>query len=836
MKPNTFKNAYKQEIEKIQPHEDQLASLIHAVEAEELALTGSATTAQSAQQSQAQSTADSAQAQDAQTAGAANVGQGWTASSPVSTPTKSRKRFWKDWSTEGKFTATFSGLVGAAAMLFLGILAWSTVTTVLPSPGEPSTHPALQTGLPTEGMVALIPAGNDYENVYAILDRVRARDEERLRIAQEQRESSGGLFDGIFGSDSDDVWADDMPLTDDGWTEEAADVEAPTSAPDDMSLSAESDSSARRLLSEEPDFSDTNVQVQGVQEADIIKTDGHYIYALSAMGLSILEANGGNPQVLSTLDFHNNSTDFHPGPSDIQMSPRNTSARGTRGIASGASYSKMYLEGDRLIALWSITNDLWTSVHFPEFAGVDIFDISDPSQPRHLNDFQTRGSLVNSRMIGSTLYLVSTVWIEEASRNRNDPTTFIPFVSSGNESAPMLTPESNIRISPYVDELRTKYTHIVAIDTTRNGQLASQAALLGGSDDLYMSTDNLFLLSEGQIHIPAAGTQGSGTGNPSPRGSGSSSSSDDIRLGNVDVAGNATTVTRVELNDGQIDIGNSRRLPGIVNNQFSLDESDGVLRIITAFTRWEHFGRSGSGQGTTGSSEEIGLSLAPAEEWGWSPDFTDTTVWTLDERLEVIGSIDGFGIDEDVYSARFMGDIVYFVTFREIDPVYAVDLSDPANPRFLSELKIPGFSEYLHPWHDGLLFGFGRDACEITGIRGGLKLSMFDISNPKDVTREHYLILDDFRNSDASSNHRAILVNPERNLIAFPADDFYLIYSYNERRGFELVEELPLISEGDTPARGLFIDDMFYVFELGGSPNVEVFMLPSFRTWDFIWL
>ncbi|MCL2746866.1 MAG: beta-propeller domain-containing protein, partial [Coriobacteriia bacterium] len=633
MKPENFKDAYRQEIEQINLDDDQLNGLLSAIEAEELLL----------QTERVQATA---QAQTAYTAETAT--QGWTCPSSA-TPATKAKRFWRDWSTEARFAAVFSGLAGAAAMMFVGVIAWSVLITALPSTLPEPTDPfARSAALPTEGMVALVPADHDYTNVYTVIDQIREREirEHQEQLAREEqrrldasRRTPGNAFGNMSAEDS----ADSEVF-----------FESPTT---DSTMSLRSEGGA------EPDFSDTNIQVQGVQEGDILKTDGHYIYALSTVGLSILEANDGNPRVLSSLDFSDDSSmDFRPGSREQQgsVSPR-AGTTTSRATWTENIYSKMYLEGDRLIALWTVTNDPWTSVHFTETAGVDIFDVSNPANPRYLTSFSLEGSLVSSRMIGDVLYLVCTVPIDESRRERGRPESFVPSVRHEDEL--LLAPASSIRIAPETRELRAEYTHIVAIDTSNRGQLVSQAALLGGSDDLYMSTNNLFLLSEGQVRI--SGRTGSTGSSISPRESRTST-------GSTDVVGNATTVTRVELNNGHIDIGDSRRLPGIVNNQFSLDEKDDVLRIITTFTRWDDVSWS-SGRG---SDDLVFEEWEPARN-----DFTDTTVWTLDTRLNVIGSIDGFGIDEDLYSARFMGDIVYFVTFREIDPVYAVDLSDPANPR-----------------------------------------------------------------------------------------------------------------------------------------------------------
>jgi uncharacterized secreted protein with C-terminal beta-propeller domain len=150
----------------------------------------------------------------------------------------------------------------------------------------------------------------------------------------------------------------------------------------------------------------------------------------------------------------------------------------------------------------------------------------------------------------------------------------------------------------------------------------------------------------------------------------------------------------------------------------------------------------------------------------WDEDGSKTfnALYVLDADLQVAGSITDLAQDEVIYSARFDGDIGYFVTFRQVDPLFAVDLSNPKAPVVLSALKIPGFSEYLHLWSDGRLFGLGRDADVETGRAGRMKLSMFDTSDPADVTERKTLLLDsDY--SAALYNHKAILISRDKNLI-----------------------------------------------------------------------
>ena len=141
----------------------------------------------------------------------------------------------------------------------------------------------------------------------------------------------------------------------------------------------------------------------------------------------------------------------------------------------------------------------------------------------------------------------------------------------------------------------------------------------------------------------------------------------------------------------------------------------------------------------------------------------DTDGDTLDE----VGHLDGLGVGEEVQSVRFMGDTGYVVTFRQTDPLYALDLSDPRAPRSLGELKIPGFSEYLHPIGDGLLLGIGRDADPATGMDLGFKASLFDVSDPAAMVEVDQFIVPDAW-SDVSGDHKAFTWDAERSQAIFP--------------------------------------------------------------------
>ena len=240
-------------------------------------------------------------------------------------------------------------------------------------------------------------------------------------------------------------------------------------------------------------------------------------------------------------------------------------------------------------------------------------------------------------------------------------------------------------------------------------------------------------------------------------------------------------------------------VPGYINDSFSIDEYGGNLRVVTT-------------------------------------DERDNGLYILGPDLEELGSIENLAKDEQVYSARLMGDTGYFVTFRNTDPLFSVDLSDPEDPQILGELKIPGFSEYLHPYGDGLLLGIGMDADEETGATGGMKLSMFDVSDPADVQEKDTFVMENVYSGDVLYDYRAALVDPERNLIGFSAYDGarerYYVFSYDRESGFACRMEARVSGTGYSAARGLYIGDVLYVVK---GNIIEMYRMEDYKkTGDLI--
>ena len=166
------------------------------------------------------------------------------------------------------------------------------------------------------------------------------------------------------------------------------------------------------------------------------------------------------------------------------------------------------------------------------------------------------------------------------------------------------------------------------------------------------------------------------------------------------------------------------------------------------------------------------------------------------------------------------------MTFRQTDPLFAVDVSDPESPKLLSELKVTGFSEYLHVYRQDLLFGLGMEADEDTGEQQGLKLSMFDLTDPAELSEQARLVLSDYDYSPALYDHRSLLIDTEQNLIGFEVQGWdegtyqqaYLLYSYEDG---QFTQRLDLRLGTDygsyDSCRGTFIGERFYLLIQDGT-------------------
>lgn len=511
-------------------------------------------------------------------------------------------------------------------------------------------------------------------------------------------------------------------------------------------------------MSDGDDFSTTTEQVEGVSEADIVKTDGKYIYYLLGNELSIFKADGDNSAFVSKTVLQKEKYD---------------------------SFGDMFLKNDRLILLQP--NDYTKECNF---VAVIIYDISDPANPKEIAVSKQEGWYNSSRMIGDYIYLISNCNINIDEIDKDNPATFVPQteISGVCEVVPADS------IYRYEEEEYTNEYTVIGAFNYKDGVLSDTASLLGGTDNIYCSQGNIILANS------------------------THNRNDEEK---ETYSQNNTSVSRLEIRDGKIEYKTTGEIEGTLENQFFIDEHNGYFRFVTT--------------ATIATEKRQKFENTNSEIISYSSE-TSARLTVLDSELKKTGEIKDLAKGERVYSVRFMGDIAYFVTFRQTDPLFSADLSDPKNPKILGELKIPGFSEYMYPYGDGKLLGFGMDANEQTGRTTDLKLSMFDITDPANVTEQDKTIIDGYNYSTALDNHKAMLVSSSKNLIGFAAQDNYgnikyMIYehkdgAFNRKAVLELPYESPEeVYKYYDAIRGLFINDSFYLVSDAG---LQVFNIDTF--------
>ncbi len=546
------------------------------------------------------------------------------------------------------------------------------------------------------------------------------------------------------------------------------------------------------------DYSATNTQKENVDEADIIKTDGKYIYRLTGYEVVIVDAEAMTVVSRTKPLGDGSASTAEPAEEPVAAGGVVTATTSAAqndvnqpvmiepavapdvAIAPDYYFSKtngylndIYVSGDRLAVLYT-RYDAFNDARTVEYTGdrsgcgVMVYDISDRTAPVLLGDYVQSGNLSDSRLIGSHIYLVSSYYIYGESVS-DQPETFVPCVETNGERKAIAP--GDVSILPEIRE--SSYTVMTSVNILDGTKHDSTKAAFGAAATVYADTEGI-ILAFGGSKSETVETQEEGKNVTISSGS------------------NYTTLVNYLIQDGVIAQTTSGDVPGSLLNQFSIDRHNGITRVVTTLENWEQK-----------------IYTDGVDSYAYDGGITNG-LYTLDGDMNILGKLDGLAEDERVYSVRFSGDIGYFVTFRQVDPLFAVDLSDPANPVMLSALKIPGFSQYMHPYADGLMFGLGMDADPETGATKGLKLSMFDISNPADVTECAKHIFENIWWSEGLHNHHAVLVSAERDIIAFPVDNGYMICGYSADKGFHVRHKLAFDCWGGG-TRGLFIGDSFFI-------------------------
>ena len=489
------------------------------------------------------------------------------------------------------------------------------------------------------------------------------------------------------------------------------------------SSSSSSDSATASARDVDTSFSDTNVRTEGVGEADIVKTDGSYLYTLKA-----------NSQEISIVDIR---SDQMKVVSDISLN-------------ENFQASEFYLSDQKLFVLGNMQNTQVDSDSKTLYRGnctrIQTYDLTDINNPKSIGTVDQSGYYRTSRFKDGYLYVFSDYYIYDTITKKDYP-SYVPLVDDN------LLKQSDIYLP--TNHAADQYLVVSSVSASSPDKAADQKAVMSENGEVYVSENNIYIYEYTNSSILA----------------------DNL------AAKNQTILRKLSYNKGKLSGSAQGKVKGYLNDSFSIDEYDNTLRLVTTVTH------------NVGNSSQ------------------SNAVYVLDADLKTIGKIEDLAKNEQVYSARFLGDTGYFVTYEQTDPLFSVDFSNPENPKILGKLKIPGFSEYLHFYSDNLLLGIGMDTDE-NGITNGVKISMFDISDPSDVKEVSKYTLDQYYYSDVFSDYRAALVDPEKNLIGFPLSgsaNQYVILSYDKDQGFQVQMQEEVNGNSYLGTRGVYANEKFYV-------------------------
>ena len=419
-------------------------------------------------------------------------------------------------------------------------------------------------------------------------------------------------------------------------------------------------------------YSTTNVQVEGVDEPDVVKTDGRYIYAIIEDDIVVIDA-----------------------------FPKSTAQIASR-VHSDISPQALFLFQSSKLVL--IASNYYVTV-------LEIYDISNPTSIVQNYELTVTGRYRGARLIGESLYLI----VSDYAYDRGQ--VHLPIIMNNHNYSQI--PVEEIYHDPGEYDWSYYFQMIIALDISDPEEtLDIETVLTGGSTcTLYTSLFNIYLaLSQYPFF-------------------------------SRNWFDRQTTIHRFGIADGEVNYEASGKVSGYLLNQFSLDEMDGYLRVAT--TSW------------VPSVHDEALRIQVSN------------ICVLDMQLDVVGRLEGLAPGEQIYSVRFLGTTGYLVTFWKIDPLFIIDLSNPYLPRLMGELVMPGYSDYLHPFGNGILLGLGKET--VVSESGdfwwyqGVKISLFNTTDPYSPEEADRMVIGvRGTDSEALHNHRAILVDTQEGLFGIP--------------------------------------------------------------------
>lgn len=510
------------------------------------------------------------------------------------------------------------------------------------------------------------------------------------------------------------------------------------------------------------DYSTTNLQMEGVDESDIAKIDGSYIYTVEDKYIVITDIRDGKleevtrflpkdcgaadrvmeiyvdgDQLILVVQGYETSL----GESSKAGSDKETSDKETKDEENSDKENP-----DEETAVSDVAEDgaFCYEMNGKSTTQIQVYSIVDRRNPEFEGRLIQDGYYNTSRKIGDVVYLFTQYHMtsDVVGYAEEEYTSVIPKVNGEKVAAgeiylPESSGESGILVS--------------SLDVNKPDKVLDSKLVISGYAQTYISKDALYLYEEDY---------------------------DGAMI---------TNIAKFALDEGRISGVAATAVRGYVRDTFAINASDGYLRVLTT---------------------------------DYSTEDEVNALYILDENMKLTGQLTGIAPGEEIYAARFMGNTGYFVTYRNTDPLFTVDLSDPAKPEIIGELKVTGFSEYLHFWDDTHLLGIGYESDEKTGNIENIKISMFNIENPGEVIEEAKLVLKDVDYSEALYDYKSVIISKDKNLIGLVCEDYsssrtkqtYQIYSY-ENGTFKKQAEIPGINGANYEnVRGMYSGNVFYLW------------------------
>ena len=456
------------------------------------------------------------------------------------------------------------------------------------------------------------------------------------------------------------------------------------------------------------DYSTTNIQVENVDEADITKTDGDYIYSLSENDVVI--TNVQDPKKIEISSVINSTDDSIP--------------------------EDLILYNNKLVIISSKTNStIYSSYSSANSTTVRIYNIEDKEKPTLQKSYTLNEPYYTSRCIDNKLYVIASGNMQ---KENNDIVTYYTEDYNKKEISP-----KNIK---YLKDIKTKKQTLISfVNLDKPTEDVNVSSYLIDISNAYVSKTNIYLLDqkyESNSNTPKIssifGLKGL---------FGINSFYDDYSY--YSDSGYKSKIYKFNiLDDGTIKYDCKNEFKGKTINQYSIDEHNDTLRVALY-------------------------------------DNDGSRIIVLNNKLKQIGITPYLAKGEQMYSSRFMGNKAYLVTYRVTDPLYVIDLSDSTNPKVLGELKIPGYSTYLHPYDENHLIGIGMETKEVVNRNSqgkvisttsriiGMKMALFDVSNVNNPIQISNTVIGDSRTTSAIlTNPKALLFSKEKELIAIPVNNY----------------------------------------------------------------